>query len=59
MQFLSKTNYAVNTNISHKTDRISNAYNTKSLGLTLDSTLSWKPHIDQTYFQTEFTLLCN
>ena len=42
MQFLSKTNYAVNTNISHKTNRITNF-----LGLTLDSTLSWKPHIDQ------------
>ena len=47
MQFLSKTNYAVNANINHKTDRISNVYHTKSLGLTLDSTLSWKPHIDQ------------
>ena len=47
MQFLSKTNYAVDANISHKTDRISNVCHTNFLGLTLGSTLSWKPHIDQ------------
>ena len=47
MQFLSKTNYAVNVNISYKTNRISNVYYTNFLGLTLDSTLSWKSHIDQ------------
>ena len=46
MEFLSKTNYAVNMNISHKTNRISNVCRTNFLGLT-DSTLSWKPHIDQ------------
>ena len=47
MQFLSKTNYAVNVNISHKTNQISNVCHTNFLGLTLDSTLSWKPHTDQ------------
>jgi len=47
MQFLSKTNYAINVNISHKTIQISNVYHTNFLGLTLDSILSWKPHIDQ------------
>jgi len=41
-----KTNYAVNVNINYKTNRINNIYYTKVLGLTLDSTLSWKPHID-------------
>ena len=37
---MSKTNYAVNVNINHKTNRITNVYYTKFLGLTLDSTLS-------------------
>jgi len=45
MQFLSKTYYAVN--ITYKPNRINNVYYTNSLGLMLDSTLSWKPHIDQ------------
>jgi len=36
-----------NVNISHKTIQISNVSHTNFLGLTLDSTLSWKPHIDQ------------
>jgi hypothetical protein len=47
MQFLSKTNCAVNVNINHKSNQISNVCCTNFLGLTLDSTLSWKPHIDQ------------
>ena len=47
MQFLSKSNYVINVNIIHKTIQISNVHHTNFLGLTLDSTLSWKPHIDQ------------
>ena len=34
MQFLSKTNYAVNVNISYKTNWINNVYYTNFLGLT-------------------------
>jgi hypothetical protein len=47
MQFMSKTNYAVDINIHYKTIQINNVYCTHFLGMTLDSTLSWKPHIDQ------------
>jgi hypothetical protein len=34
-------------NINYKTNQINNVYYIKFLGLTLDSTLSWKPHTDQ------------
>jgi len=47
MQFMSKTNCAVYVNINYKTNRINNVYYTNFLGLMLDSTLSWKPLIDQ------------
>jgi len=47
MQFMSKTNYAVNVNINYKTNQINNVYYTNFLGLTLDSTLSCKPQTDQ------------
>ena len=47
MQFLSKTNYVINVNISHKTIQISNVYHKNFLGLTQNSTLFWKPHKDQ------------
>ena len=39
MQFLSKTNYALNVNISNKTIQINNVCHTNFLGPTLDSTL--------------------
>ena len=60
MQFSSKINYALKVNVSHKSNQISSICHTNFLRLTLDSTLSWKPHIDQlACFQTEFSLLFN
>jgi hypothetical protein len=47
MQFLSKTNCAVNLNITHKNNQMSNVCRTNFLVLTLYSTVSWKAHIDQ------------
>jgi hypothetical protein len=47
MQFSSKTNYAPRVNVSHKTNLILIVGLIKFLGLSLDSSLSWKPHIDQ------------
>jgi hypothetical protein len=47
MQFSSKTNHAPMINVSHKSNLIHSVGLTKFLGLSLDSSLSWKPHIDQ------------
>jgi len=47
MQFVPKSNYAVNMNVNYKNNLIKNVCHTNFLGLMLDSTLSWKSHIDQ------------
>ena len=47
MQFVSKSNYAVNMNVNYKNNLIKNVCHTNFMGLTLDSTLSWKSLIDQ------------
>jgi hypothetical protein len=47
IQFVAKPKLAVNIHISYKENLINNMYSTNFLGLTLDSTLSWKTHIDQ------------
>jgi hypothetical protein len=47
MQFSSKTNHAPMINVRHKSNLILSVGLTKFLGLSLDSSLSWKPHIDQ------------
>jgi hypothetical protein len=47
MQFMSKNNHTDDISIHYKTIQINNVYCTNFLGLTLDITLSWKPHIDK------------
>jgi hypothetical protein len=47
IQFMAKPKLAVDTHISYKANLLNNTYSTNCLGLTLDSTLSWKTHTDQ------------
>ena len=47
MQFSSKTNYVPMIHFSYKSNSVFNVGLTQFLGLLLDSSLSWKPHIDQ------------
>jgi len=47
MQFSSKINCEVNMTINYKSNPIINVCRTNFLGLTLESTLSWKPQIDK------------
>jgi hypothetical protein len=47
MHFTTKSKLAIEIRISHKINTIINTYSTNCLGLTLDSTLSWKTHTVQ------------
>ena len=47
IQFTAKPKLAVDICISYKANLIKNTYSTNFLGLPLDSTISWKIHIDQ------------
>jgi predicted membrane protein len=47
MQFMAKPKLTVNINIGYKVKPINNTCSKNFLGLTLDSTLSWKTYIDQ------------
>jgi hypothetical protein len=47
MNFMTKSKLAVYVHNSHKVNPINNTHSTNFLGLTLDSTLSWKTQTDQ------------
>jgi len=47
MHFMTKSKLAVDIHTSHKVNPVNNTCSTNFLGLTLDSTLPWKTHIDQ------------
>jgi hypothetical protein len=47
VKFTSTNKLAVDIHISYKADIINNTSSTNCLGLTLDSTLTWKTHIKQ------------
>jgi hypothetical protein len=46
MQFITKTSSLINLHVMCKNREIANTCKTKFLGLTLDSTFSWKNHVD-------------
>jgi hypothetical protein len=46
IQFVTKNSSSIDLNIMRGNKKITNAYNTKFLGLTLDNTLSRRTHID-------------
>jgi hypothetical protein len=46
MQLATKTSSLLDLNIMHRNKKVVNIYNTTFLGLTLDSTFTWKIHID-------------
>ena len=48
LQFLTKNSQKLDSNITLANNQITSSTNTKFLGLTIEQTLSWKCHIDQT-----------
>jgi len=46
MQFVTKNISLIDLYITHGNKKIANICNTKFLGITLDSTLTWKTHIN-------------
>ena len=46
IQFKTKNSQSINISLCLDNNRISNNSHTKFLGLIVDNTLSWKPHID-------------
>jgi hypothetical protein len=47
MQFVTKTDYEINMQVLFDDKRIATARNLKFLGLTIDTTLTWKHHITE------------
>ena len=51
LQFRPKNSYEIDIKISYHNKLIKETKNTKFLGLDIDSSLSWKNHIDQMMFK--------
>jgi hypothetical protein len=47
LQYLTKTDYEINLQVSFGNRKIATARSLKFLGLTVDTTLIWKHHIDE------------
>jgi hypothetical protein len=47
IQFTTKNGSYIDLDVSYANKKILKAHDTKFLGLLVDSTLSWKPHIEQ------------
>ena len=47
MQFSTKTDYKINMQVSFCDRKIATAQSLKFLGLTIDTTLTWKHHISE------------
>jgi len=60
VQFRTKNRYETNLKITCDNKLIKETKNTKILGLNIDSSLSWKDHIEQMMFKkTRQNMLCN
>jgi hypothetical protein len=51
LQFLTKNSHELDIHVSYGNKQIVNIYNFKFLGLSMDSSLSWKNHIDQLIYK--------
>jgi hypothetical protein len=47
LQFLAKKSHEIDIQVSYNNNKIDNIHNIKFLGLMVDTSLSWKTHIDQ------------
>ena len=47
LQFLTKNSHEIDIQVSYENNKIDNTHNIKFLGLKVDTSLSWKNHIDQ------------
>ena len=58
MQFTTKNSHKIDLDINYANTSISKAYDTRFLGICVDSTQSWKIHTEHIR-QTECNMLCN
>jgi hypothetical protein len=47
LKFLTKNSHQIDIQVSYENNKIDNTHNIKFLGLKVDTSLSWKNHIDQ------------